>query len=193
MLRELRILGRALVCLLAVQASLLLFSPSPFSAQAAPTGATTNEVAANWPGIRFQIFRLLKLTDERLLVQVKVYATPEANAGGTLIGIPVPIPKNATPVMIASGMYRPNPFSLRPAVMTDEQTKETFHTLPPLTTGPQYVSADVVTTLHRGEGIMLTVQFPMPPPPPGQETGRQTVSILLPGAKESVNGLSLPK
>ena len=44
------------------------------------------EVETNWPGVRFQIFRIERIPPNRLVVAVRIVATDKAPPEGTFLG-----------------------------------------------------------------------------------------------------------
>jgi hypothetical protein len=96
--------------------------------------------------------------------------------------------------MIASGLYRPDPFSIEPAIMTDEATKQTYRTVKPRPGGPNYIPGILITTLHPNSSSMMSIQFPAPPLPKPVDgiIPKQTVSILLPNAKGPIVRVVIP-
>ncbi len=78
--------------------------------------------------------------------------------------------------------------------MTDEKSGQSFNTVPAAPGGPSYLPSAILTRLHPGEVQVVTLQFPVPPPPQNEaELARQTVSILLPNAKAPISGLVIPR
>ncbi|CAN5821442.1 hypothetical protein BH09VER1_BH09VER1_47130 [soil metagenome] len=154
------------------------------------------EVETTWPGIVYQLIRVQRIAADRLLVGVKIVAKPSAPKSGTLIGVKVPIPTGASPEDIAAGRYEPMAFSLSAAKMTEEKTGQEYPALAPSPSGQQYIPGEILTTLVPGRAEILTVQFAAPPPPVDESgapaKGKQTVSILLPNAKEPFAKVALP-
>lgn len=127
----------------------------------------SQKVATTFPSIDYRIAFFKRITPDRLLLGVQIFATPQASPAGTFIGIPVPIPKNATPEDIVAGRYHPRPLSLASSQMIDDLTEQTYSPLPPLTqNGMSFRPGSVTGTLHPREAFTLTIQFPVPPPPP---------------------------
>jgi hypothetical protein len=158
---------------------------------------TPPEGETNWPGIHFQIMYLARIQQNHLLVGVRLYATTEAPAGGTLIGVSVPIPANAKPSDIAAGAYRPSPFTMDSSTMTDELSQKTYPVVPSVALpGHKYRPAVLLEVLTPGQGDMVTLQFEVPPPPPPPEPGqlpiKQTLSFLFTNAKGAINKVPLP-
>ena len=71
---------------------------------------TLGEVETNWPGIHYQITIIKRIPPGRLLVVIRVLATPQAPPGGTMLGFQPPIPPhlNLTSVQ-AAYLYPPRP------------------------------------------------------------------------------------
>jgi hypothetical protein len=171
---------------------LLALSINGLCAQQQPDPTEKYDVATKWPNVHFQVFHIERIPGDRLLIGVKVYTTPNAPLTGTFIGVDVPMPKDASPVSIAAGMYRPNPFSIDSAVMTEEMTKQDYATVKPDPNGPNYVPSQVLATLHPNEGRMMSIEFPAPPLPPPGAPPKQTVSILFPNAVGPIRRIELP-
>ena len=154
------------------------------------------EVETNWPGVLFSIYRLERIQDNRLLVWVRVTATSKSPPSGTLLGARPPIPSGATKADIATGLYNAQPFSLASAVMTDDQTQQTYPVLPPVAPpGKKYFPGELANGLLPGQGETLTIQFAAPAAPAPVEGGRpakQTVTFLLPGAKGPIANVQVP-
>jgi len=182
-------LGRALAMVSALGFSNL----SLFAQSARPS---LGEAQTAWPGVVYQITQVQRIAGDRLLIGVRVLATAQAPAKGTLFGIETPIPPTASKEDILAGWFVPKPFSLRGAAMTDDQTKVEYHTLDPSPTGPQYVSSDCLSTLVPGRSELMSIQFAAPPPPlddqghPTKE--KQTISILLPKASAPIGKIPIP-
>jgi hypothetical protein len=152
---------------------------------------------SNWPGIRYQITDIQRIPPDRLLVVVRILATAQASAAGTLIGFPVQIPPNANKYDVAAGYYHPRPLSLASSVMVDDLTQQKFLVLPPVAPhGKKYRPGDVLDSLRPGGRDVLTIQFAVPPPPPppqaGQPPVKQTLSFLLTNAKELIRKIAIP-
>ncbi len=178
--------------LLLFLALLVAYSPSGANGQFKVLG----EGPMNWPGIHYQIFWLSRIQPDRLVVGVRMLATPQAPAQ-TLVGYPVPVPHGLTPEQIAAGDYRPLPFSLAPSIMIDDISKQQYPTLPSISPpGRAYYSNQVVGTLAPGQTLLFTVQFKIPPPPPPPEPGqppvKQTLSFLFTNAKSPIKNIPIP-
>ncbi len=159
--------------------------------------ATPPEGKTNWPGIHYQIMYLARIQQNHLLVGIRLFATNEAPAGGTLIGVPVPVPANANPSDIAAGAYRPSPFTMDSSVMTDDLTQKTYPVVPSVALpGHKYRPAVLLETLAPGQGDMVTLQFEVPPPPPPPAPGlppvKQTLSFLFTNANGAITHVPLP-
>jgi hypothetical protein len=167
----------------------------PLRAQAPFT--VIGEADTKWPGIRYQLYSILRFPPNHLLIGVRLLATPQAPAGGTLIGFPVPIPANATKNDIAAGRYAPLPLSLASSIMVDESTQQHYSPVagvaPP---GRSFFPSEAVDTLPPGQTLVLSVQFVVPPPPPPSDSGgppvKQTLSFLFTNAKGPISHVPLP-
>jgi hypothetical protein len=160
-----------------------------------PASAPDNfpEVGSTWPGIQMQILKVVRIPGNRLLVEVRLLATPKAPPV-TMIGYPPVIPPDATKEELETG-FGPSPYSLEVASMTDERTQQRYNALRPNPKGPYYLASVVLASLSPGQGQYMSVQFPVPPPPPPDDAGRvpeQTVSILLPKAKGPITRVVIP-
>ena len=153
------------------------------------------EVETKWPGIIFSIPRLERIQDNRLLVIVHVIATSKAAASGTFLGTRPVIPHGTAREELESSRYDGKPFSLASAVMTDEQTLKQYFVLPPVAPpGQRYFPGELANGLRRGQAETLTVQFAAPPAQlvKGLKPAKQSVSILLPGAKGAMANVPVP-
>jgi hypothetical protein len=153
------------------------------------------EVDTTWPGIRFQLLKVERIPPDRLLAVIRIVATRQAPASGTLIGTKVSVPANVTTQDLISARYAPRAFSLSASEMIHEQTARKFPALPPLASaGRSYVSGEILRTLLPGQAAILTVQFALPPGVASAETGvpKQTASFLLPNAKGPITKVPIP-
>ena len=173
---------------------LCLFVTAPALKAQPSTPEALGKADTTWPGIQFRLLQIQRIAGNRLLLVIKVYATPQAPPTGTMIGVIPPTPKNADPCLVGGGVYRPRPFSLESATMTDEITKQPYTTLSPSPSGPNYIGGQVLTSLHVNEGALMTIQFPVPPPPAPVDgiIPKQTVSILLPNAVGPIKHITIP-
>lgn len=159
----------------------------------ASSGFEMREVESTWPGIVMQVIEVDRIAGNRLLVGVRLVATPNA-PGTTLIGTPPVVPPNATKEELAIG-FGPSAFSLEGSIMTEERTQEKYPMLPRNLVASGYRSSVIMASLAPREALILTIQFPAPPPPPPDDTGKipkQTVSILLPRAKGPITKIVIP-
>ena len=80
--------------------------------------------------------------------------------------------------------------------MTDDQTLQKYPVLPPVAPpGKAYFPGELGNGLIPGQSEMLTIQFASPPAPPpveGREPARQTVTLLLTGAKGPIVRVPIP-
>jgi len=159
--------------------------------QSAPVGPGPGEVDTTWRGIRYQIAEIDRIPGNRLVFAVMLHATPQAPIS-TFIGIQPVIPPGTPARMLVK--YAPQPISIASAVMTDEATMQTYQTLNPIPGGPNYIGADLLTTLHPNSSSVMTIQF-LSPPPPQPVNGiipKQTVSIFLPNARGPITHVVIP-
>lgn len=164
-------------------------------AQSAPGSQSGRfpEVETKWPGVRFQVFRIERNSLNRLVVVVRIVATDKAPASGTFLGTKSPIPANARPIDITAAMYDPKPFSLAASEMIDDETRQKYFVLPPIAQpGMTYLPGTIVRSLLPGEAALLTIQFAIPPSPPGDENRKQTVSFLFPNSKGPITNVLIP-
>ncbi len=174
--------------------ALLSFALCPLRAQG--EFKVIGEADTKWPGIRYQIYSILRYPPDHLLVGIRLVATPQAPANGTPIGIPVPIPPNATKEDISAGKYATLPISLMSSIMIDDATQKSYSAVaaapPP---GRIFYPSEVIDDLLPGHADVLSVQFIVPPPPPpvpGQPLPKQTLSFLLTNAKDPIKGIPIP-
>lgn len=172
--------------------SIMLFT-GMFALNGQKPAAPLGEVETTWPGIHFQVARIMRIPGDRLLVLVRVVATGAAPKGGTMIGIPVPVPANATQAEIDQGLYNPIPFSLDSSVMVDEATKTSYPTLK-ANPSENYMSGVLLCSLRPNQAEAMAVQFKAPPLRLDSrgKPAQQTVSITLTNAKEPISNIPLP-
>ena len=182
-------LGKLAICL-----GIIFLSPLCAIAQQ-PAKKSKFEVETAWSGIQFQLVKIERILDERLLVVVRIVATAQAPATGTLIGVKTPVLPGATLEDLRSG-YEPRPFSLASSVMIDDLTSQRFPALAPIfPPGKEYAPAEILAYLSPGRAEVLTLQFKVPPAAlraDGPASEKQTVSLLLTNAKAPITGISLP-
>jgi len=148
------------------------------------------EVETNWPGVRFQIFRIERIPPNRLVVAVRIVATDKAPPEGTFLGTKGQIPPNASREDINMGLYDPQPFSLSSSVMIAEQTGQRYSVLSPVAPpGRKYLPDAVLALLRPGQSELLTIQFALPPE---ANSEKQTASFLLPNAKGPIARVPIP-
>jgi hypothetical protein len=152
------------------------------------------EVETNWPGIRYQLTRIERISSDRLLVVVRIVATQRAPASGTFIGIKAQVPANVPKEEVGSAKYAPRPFSLASSQMVGDQTGQRYPALPPIASGRQYIPGEILTTLRPGQAEVLTVQFAAPASlsSVGSSTPKQTASFLFPNAKGPIGRITIP-
>ena len=175
--------------------ALCAFTLSMFEARAQSSQGAGGfpEVETTWPGVRFQLFRIERIPLNRLVVAVRIFATDKAPRSGTFLGTRTPIPANANREDIGMGLYDPKPFSLAGAVMIDEQSGQKYPVLPSIApVGKQYLPSATLASLMPGQAEMLTIQFAIPPSPPGDEAQKQTASFLFPEAKGPIAKVQIP-
>ena len=157
-------------------------------------GENLGEIETKWPGILLAISRIERIQDNRLLVFVRVTATPKSARSGTFLGMGRPIPPGATHDDVSPEDLKP--FSLASTVMIDDQTQQKYDVLPPVAPpGKRYLPAGLANVLLPGERRTLSIQFTAPPAPPrveDREPPKQTVSFLLTGAKGPINRVPIP-
>jgi hypothetical protein len=180
------------LCKLAIWLGIILVCPLCAIAQQSAKRSTF-EVETTWPGIHFKFVRIERILDERLLVVVRIVATPQAPATGTLIGVKPSIPAGATPEEGRSGRYEPRPFSLASSVMIDDLTLQRFPALAPIfPPGKEYVPAEILAYLSPGRAEVMTLQFKVPPVADSRAPEKQTVSLLLTNAKAPITAIPIP-
>jgi hypothetical protein len=167
-----------------------------FAQESGARSGKISNVETKWPGVIFSIYNVERIEDDRLLVWVRVSATSKAPRQGILLGTKPEIPASATKDEIATGRYNAKPFSLASSVMTDDQTLQKYPVLPPVAPpGKAYFPGELANGLAPGQSEMLTIQFASPPAPPpveGREPARQTVTLLLTGAKGPIFRVPIP-
>jgi hypothetical protein len=152
------------------------------------------EVETKWPGVVLAISRIERIQDNRLLVLVRVTATPKSAPGGTFLGMGRLIPAGAITTEVSPEDLKP--FSLASTVMIDEQTQQRYEVLDPVASpGKKYLPGGIANVLLPGEARTLSIQFASPPVSStidGREPHKQTVSFLLTGAKGPIVRVPLP-
>ena len=181
--------------LFAIAASLCL-AGGLFAQEQKSGSARTLTVESKWPGVNLAIYDVQRIQDNRLLVSVRVIATVKAPRGGTVLGEKPEIPSSATKEEIGTGRYNAKPFSLASSIMTDDQTLQKYPVLAPVAPpGKKYFPGELANGLLPGQAETMTIQFAAPPPPPpaeGKEPPKQTVTILLTGAKGPIARVPIP-
>lgn len=171
--------------LLLVSASFFLF-PLVHGQETVSLGKTS----ANWPGIEWEITRIERVEQDRLLMVVRVHAGEKA-ANLTLLGFPQTTPSPGT----AADTDIPDPLSLRSAVLVDDATQRKYPAFGELPRKPFYGPNEMLTTIRPGEWIQMSVLFPSPPTSVAGPDGKvpvQKVSVFLPHAKAPITNLILP-
>jgi len=156
------------------------------------------ETASDWRGVVYQVTQIQRVNGTHLLVTVRLKVGASAK-NPTFIGIP-PVAgwKNRAELSqeeLDSGKYDPTPLSLADAVLVDQATKTTYKALPSLPADPFVGPNAMMTNVHPGDRLQMAVQFPAPPPPPADASGKtpvQKVSLQFPKAKLAIKSLSLP-
>ncbi len=175
-------------------ASIVLFAGIALSVAHAQRGeaGTSGEVETIWPGIRYQVLKLERIPPDRLVVAVRIFATRQAPASGTLIGTRIPVPANISKEEMLSARYAPRPFSLASSKMIYEQTGQQSPALPPVSSaGRNYIPGEILSTLFPGQAEVLTVQFSVPPATEAAGQ-KQSVSFLFPNAKGPIGKVPVP-
>ena len=157
-------------------------------------GDSLGEVETNWPGIRYQLTRIERISPDRLLVVVHIVATQRAPASGTFIGTKARVPANVPTEELVSAKYVPRPFSLASSQMVGDQTGQRYPALPPIASGRQYIPGEILTTLRPGQAEILTVQFAAPASLSSVDSGtpKQTASFLFANAKGPIGKVAIP-
>ena len=173
---------------------ILGISPSKGQAQG---GATVYGTDTQWPGIRFEIVNLQRTMQNRLAILVRIRARGGLPPQGIFLGTQPSIPPHATAIDLASGMYRPIPFSVRSTVMIDELSQQQYPSLPPIAPpGKAWLPALTSTNFHSFQSVYLNLQFAIPPPPPpppdGSKPPQQTLCFLFPKALGPIQHIPLP-
>jgi hypothetical protein len=172
---------------------LAIFSLPAWCSSPAPAGPDTPFAASVWPGIEMHVEEIDRIAGNRLLVVIRLWASPKAPPS-TQIGLPPIIPpdedKRKLPLI-------PRPFSLHGSTMIEDLTQQKYDMLPVSQTGPIYRSSAILSSLSSGQSIYLTIQFAVPPPPPVPPGAlgrppKQTVTFWLTNAKGPITHVPLP-
>lgn len=179
-----------------------LFPSRLVQGQARPVSDGTNPkslpfIDSTWPGVRYVVYRIERIMDDRLLVTVIVMGTNKVPASGIMLASrPASLPDNS-PGGGSEGAFNPRPFSLENTVLIDDQTGERYSHLPPVAPpGHVYPSALCLSVLHAGETDELSLQFrcppPLPPGPGGAPPPVHTLSFEFPKAVGLLKNVPLP-
>jgi hypothetical protein len=156
------------------------------------------DTETDWQGIHYQIVRVQRIMDNRLMVEIRILANKETAPRGVFLGtLAPPVPKKTTDADHFSGRFNSKPFSLEGAIMTDELSGTRYSPLsavaPP---GKAYYGNTTLKIFRPGDFQEMSIQFhapPFPPPPPkGQKPTPQTLSFLLPKSKSPILHVPLP-
>jgi hypothetical protein len=153
------------------------------------------EVETAWPGVLFQLVKIERILDERLLVVVRIVATAKAPATGTLIGIKPTVAVDGARDDGQPPTYELRPFSLASSVMIDDLTAQRFPALSPIfPPGREYAPSEILAHFPPGRAEILTLQFKVPPTALRADSGsaKLTVSLLLTNAKGPISGIPIP-
>jgi hypothetical protein len=194
------------------------FDPSALGdAASLPSSDKTYETATKWPGTTFKIILIKRLNVGNVLMAIRISADATA-PNDTLLGfLHAPVPKPvAAPVPIKSVGPRtgsttsnepiiprphsvpkpPDPFSLLTAFVIDEADQAQFNAVPQaLSSGqPFYGPSEIVTGLRPRQWLQMSVQFPLPEPPPRPDgtVPDQKVDVTLPQALAPIKGVVVP-
>jgi len=171
--------------------TLFALAAFPLRAQTADTPA---KVATTWPGVDYQIFDVERIAGNRVLFGIKLVANSGAPAV-TFIAVHTPVPKDADPSLVSTGVYGTEAFSLSTAVATNETSKETYATIAPDPTGAQYIPGQMLGSLRRNQGFTMSIQFEIPPAKPDASgaTPKISISLVLPNAKGPIPHIVIPQ
>lgn len=157
---------------------------------------TPYKVGTQWPGIDFRVVDIERIIQNRVMVVVRIEATKEAPAGGTLIGSPPVIPAYVK-IEADRRRFAPTPFVVAGSTMTDESRAVAYPMLSPIAPrGHGYLPGACMASLRPGDTVMFSLQFAAPPPPPppapGQPPVVQTLSFLFTKATGPIAHVPLP-
>jgi len=176
----------ATACLLAFSGTALSQAPQPPKAEPPQRSVRS---ATDWPGIVATIWEIQRLPNNQLLVQcafdnlsaktaflatnIRVEKRPGMNGGPETEGV------EFDPYNISNG-----------ALLTDEGTELSYKAVPgsPAAAGFGF---------RPGDGTVLSVTFPCPPPPPQEKPGaapvKQKVSVQLPQVRQAFRNILIPQ
>ncbi len=177
---------RAIVCL----ALAFTISPSIFAQDETPLAKTTS----NWPGVDFEVMKIMRAAPDRVVLVVRVHAGSGA-ANPTFIGFVKPSNADSVPAMGPAGDPQPDPLSLRGASLVDVATQKNFPALAEAPSSPFVGPMALITSMRPNEWLQMGVQFPAPPTPPRDENGKvpeQKVFVVFPNAKLPTKEFVLP-
>jgi len=134
----------------------------------------TYGVDTQFPGVRFDIMKIERTVQNRLMILVCIHATHDISPQGVFLGTRVIPPPHPTWQQVASGIYAPKPFSIRSTVMIDELSQQRYPTLRPVAPpGRGTLRDQTFARIGPGQSAFLNLQFAMPPPPPPPPPGTQ--------------------
>jgi hypothetical protein len=187
--------ARMPLCAMVICLGIFLACPLCVIAQQ-PARKAKFDVETIWPGIHFKLVRIERILDERLLIVVRIVATPRAPVAGTLIAGKPTLPLGATVEDLRSERNEPRPFSLASSVLIDDLTLQRFPALAPVfPIDKEYAPGEMLGYLSPGRAEVLTLQFKVPPSAliaDGGTPEKQTVSLLLTNAKAPMTGIPIP-
>ena len=157
----------------------------------------TYGVDTQFPGVRFDIMKIERTVQNRLMILVCIHATHDISPQGVFLGTRVIPPPHPTWQQVASGIYAPKPFSIRSTVMIDELSQQRYPTLRPVAApGRGTLRDQTFARIGPGQSAFLNLQFAIPPPPPpppdGSKPPQQTLSFLFPKAAGPIQHVPLP-
>jgi hypothetical protein len=198
-----KVFSPQLSCLLLAMGALSLANGQ----QPATTQQKTYDVEAKWPGTKFTISLIKRMDVQRVMMAVQI-STDTAAPNSTFLGFwpngqPKPEPvapkapfKPGVPQGPPAIAEHPNPFSLMKAYVVDEANQSQFNAVPQTisTSQPFYGPTEIITTLHPGSWVQMSVQFklPVPAPNPDGTVPVQKVDVSLPQAMAPVKGVIVP-
>jgi hypothetical protein len=175
----------ATACLLAFSGTGLSQEPPPSMARAPQHPV---RIATEWAGIEASIWEIRRLPGNRLLIQC---AFDNLSAKTAFLAVNIRTVKkpgiNGEP---ATEGVEFDPYNISAgALLTDEGTELTYKAVPgsPAPSGFGF---------RPGDGTVLSVTFPAPPPPPekpGAAPVKQKVSVQLPQVRQPFRNIVIPQ
>ena len=158
-----------------------------FAQEQTPLGKT----ASKWTGVDFEVMKIERPAANRVVLVVRVHAGSRAD-NPTFIGFP----RKSSPVETAKGIHPvTDPLSLKQAVLVETATQKNYPALAEAPASPFVGPIALITSMRPNEWIQMGVQFPAPPAPLPDETGKvpdQKIVVIFPNSELPTKDFVLP-